>query len=379
MIPQIARSLLATTATLAVLAGAALADDADRVITPEMVPMADLTAPAPGVAPAGTSSETGVGVQAGMALNLQLDRADGRYRPGETLSMRLSSPRDAHLLVLNTNARGQTTVIYPNRMAPDARIRAGQPLVLPPFGADWLLRVNPPAGPNLITVIATDRPFDLLAGLPSTAEGPFRSIGVGADQLARHLSVEMATQSDQGGFVTAQARFTVTGAQAGLQPVPLQPVQPGAVQPMPVQPQPVQPVDFGLRLQADRLAWRIGESLSVTVSASRDCALTLINVSEPGGAATVLYPNQLVPELRLRAGETIRLPAPGSNLQLQVVGPAGPQSLYARCEADGRATLGQYQGMPLRGVHPVLSLPQWQQISQRPAVATARLGYTVLP
>lgn len=358
MTPRFSRSLFVTTALAGFLALAhgAFAEDGGRSITPELMQMAQLS----GLVPTASAN---------LQPGLQLDRADGQYRPGDTLSMRLTSASDGHVLVLNTDARGQTTVIYPNLHDRDGTIRAGQPLQLPGAGAPWLLRVQPPYGPNLITVITMDRPVDLLAGLPTTASGPFRTVGVGSGDLARHLAVEMAAQSGEGRFATAQAQFSVVGQQPGGHVGAVLPVS-GAVMPV---------VDFGLRLQTDQPSWRIGEAMSLTVSASRDCALTLITVSEPHGEATVLYPNQAIPEVRLRAGETLRLPAPGSNVQLLVTGPAGPQTLHARCEADGRASLSRFQGVLQRGVYPVLTLAQWHQVAQRPAVAQVRLAYTVRP
>ncbi len=352
MTPTTTRAFLATTALVASLAlsSGASAQAGDRMITPELVPMAELSVPA-------------TNASANLSLGLQLDRANGQYRPGETLSMALTSATDGHVLVLNTDASGQTTVIYPNLHDRDGAIRAGQQLNLPGANANWLLRVHPPYGPNLITVIAMDRPIDLLANVPTTAAGPFRSVGIGSSDLARHLAVEMA-QAGSGRFTTAQAHFSVTG-------------QSGAVQPVVSVATPS--TGFGLQLHADQAAYRIGSQMSLQLTAERDCALTVVNVSESRGEATVLYPNQAVPEVKLRAGETIRLPSAGSNVQLLVTGPAGPQTLYARCEADGRASLAQYQGMPQRGVYPVLTLPQWQQISQRPTVAQVKYSYTVLP
>jgi hypothetical protein len=52
--------------------------------------------------------------------------------------------------------------------------------------------------------------------------------------------------------------------------------------------------------------------LTVEVTAPRDGYLTILNIGEGDTAATVLFPNQYAPDNRVRAGQTVRLPAPGS-------------------------------------------------------------------
>jgi metacaspase-1 len=72
---------------------------------------------------------------------------------------------------------------------------------------------------------------------------------------------------------------------------------------------------------------KIGDTIAFTAKASQDCYLYLLDV-DPIGKVTVLYPNKYARENKLRAGETIRLPAPNL-FRLRVSGPAGSEAVKA--------------------------------------------------
>ncbi|WP_395140954.1 DUF4384 domain-containing protein [Armatimonas sp.] len=72
---------------------------------------------------------------------------------------------------------------------------------------------------------------------------------------------------------------------------------------------------------------KIGDTIGFTARASQDCYLYLLDV-DPAGKVTVLYPNKYARENKLRAGETIRLPAPNL-FRLRVTGPAGSEAVKA--------------------------------------------------
>ena len=331
------RTWLLSTALVVAFAAQAAAEADPRSLTPEMLPMAEVEAPA---------SE--------LSIEALINRTDGLYMPGETVSMTLRSSEDAWLTVLATDAQGQSTVIFPNNLHRDGFIPANSLLPVPGPGANWQLTVSPPFGANMLTVIAASSEVDPLGGLAVVAAGPFRSIESDASDLARHLAVEM-TNKPEAQWSSARIDFAVVESRGEA---------------------PANP--FELTLSTDRENYRIGEKVSLRLTSERECALTVVNVNEAANEAVILYPNSIVEEIRLPAGETVRLPGADASVELLALGPAGKQTLTARCSADGMQSLPQFAATDTRGVYPVVSLSDWNALTRPASVAEVSVTYNVL-
>ena len=126
------RSALLVSASLAcalAFASGVLAQTDPRGLTPEMIPMAGIHAP-----------------DSALEIGAWINRADGLYTPGEAVTLTLRSTEDAWLTILATDARGRTSVIFPNMLHRDSFIAANSMLVVPEPGANWQLTVSPPYG-----------------------------------------------------------------------------------------------------------------------------------------------------------------------------------------------------------------------------------------
>ena len=94
---------------------------------------------------------------------------------------------------------------------------------------------------------------------------------------------------------------------------------------------PVVPVAAGGQ-QLQVVAWvdhadntyAIGEAVRLFVKANKDAYLTVVNVG-PTGNTTILFPNSFQREARVRGGQTVEIPAPGSGAQFRVGGPVGQE------------------------------------------------------
>jgi hypothetical protein len=69
----------------------------------------------------------------------------------------------------------------------------------------------------------------------------------------------------------------------------------------------LRPARVELALWSDKARYKPDEIAAFHAEASADCHLTLINI-DPGGKATVLFPNELEPDNLLRAGKAVRVP-----------------------------------------------------------------------
>ena len=113
-----------------------------------------------------------------------------RLRIGkDALALELTAQRDGYLYLALAGSDGKSLyLLYPNELAVDNRVRAGQKLRLP--GADWEIVAGGPAGTETILAIVTDAPRDL-AGLSAEKTGPFMKTlldGEGRARLQQILS-----------------------------------------------------------------------------------------------------------------------------------------------------------------------------------------------
>ena len=186
------KTMLLISALAAVLAAVALAGPANAA-DPYADPYKDLSieqrAMVEQVAPTPASTTTSSGND--LRLTTLLDRAEGTYRPGETVALTVETTEDAYIWVFDTGTSGRVHQLFPNEYAADNFVRAGQSLTLPGAQDDYQFVVSQPAGVELLTVIASpnDKPLtqDLIDR--ETNAGPFLALLGTAASLSKDLNI----------------------------------------------------------------------------------------------------------------------------------------------------------------------------------------------
>ncbi len=122
----------------------------------------------PAAAPAATTRPAPFSVQGEFDRLMQARATDievratsnaARLRIGkDRLGFKVTSSRDGHVYVLVGGPDGSLLLLYPNNMAVDSRIRAGQTVSLPQ--PTWPLDTAEPAGPEHFAVIVSEHPRD---------------------------------------------------------------------------------------------------------------------------------------------------------------------------------------------------------------------------
>lgn len=119
-------------------------------------------------------------------LTATLDRIDGRYGVGQSVTLRIVVAEDSYVNVINVNPSGVATILYPNAEAPGRLIKAGELLILPRPDERWEIRTELP-GRELVKVIATTSNLPLDAAEVTDEAGPFRVFRTRADRLVPAL------------------------------------------------------------------------------------------------------------------------------------------------------------------------------------------------
>ena len=137
----------------------------------------------------GTSTTTG----SGLAVSTAVDRADARYRHGDTLTLTVDVTEDAYVWVFDTGTSGMVHQIFPNRHDADNFVRAGKPIAIPGEGAEYQLLVSHPKGAELLTVIASKDSNPLTQNLidKEMQAGPFLALRGDAASVAKDLGISL--------------------------------------------------------------------------------------------------------------------------------------------------------------------------------------------
>ncbi|MBL8305874.1 MAG: caspase family protein [Rubrivivax sp.] len=105
----------------------------------------------------------------------------------DALEIDVTPSRDGHLYVAMAGSDGQSLVLlYPNDLAGDNRVRAGQRVALP--GPGWEVVAGGPPGIETLLVMVTDAPRDL-SSLGRDKTGPFMKTLLDAEGRARLQAV----------------------------------------------------------------------------------------------------------------------------------------------------------------------------------------------
>jgi len=127
-----------------------------------------------------------------LKLSVWVDRDSLTYRIGEPVRLHVKANQDCYVTVLDTGPDGRPVVLLPNRFQSEAFLRAGTIIEIPGDKAGWDIVASPPAGFELITVVATrTRPVVIESSWVVANPGPFRTLGPDGETVAKNLQVAL--------------------------------------------------------------------------------------------------------------------------------------------------------------------------------------------
>ena len=139
------------------------------------------------------SEPTGSTSDEGLRVSTALDRADAKYRHGESLSLTVETSEDAYVWVFDTGTSGGVHQIFPNQHEKNNFLKAGVPVAVPHPDASYQFVVSHPTGTELLTVIASKDNAPLTQDLiDSEADaGPFLALRGTAVSVVKDLAVSL--------------------------------------------------------------------------------------------------------------------------------------------------------------------------------------------
>jgi len=88
-------------------------------------------------------------------VRVDVDRKDRVYKNGDVVKVYVTSEKEGYLYLFYRMANGQVTCLYPNKHQKNNRIPAGKKIVVPAADADFVLRIGPPFGKELLKAVVT--------------------------------------------------------------------------------------------------------------------------------------------------------------------------------------------------------------------------------
>ena len=99
-----------------------------------------------------------VNPQPAFFVNVAVDREDGRYREGQTLTVRFQVEKESHVYLLYHQVDGTCLMLFPNQAHPDNKLAAKQVVTIPEPGEKFRFRVRAPFGEEALQVLASTQP-----------------------------------------------------------------------------------------------------------------------------------------------------------------------------------------------------------------------------
>lgn len=144
----------------------------------------------------------------GLTVRVWTDKT--AYAVGDKITIHFETNQDCYLTLIDIDARGNATVLFPNRYNRENRIEAGRTYTIPGDRMGFDFYIEPPGGVDIIKAIASLEPVVSLKELfDSIGElEPFAGID-DPSMLTRGIRVE-GRKAKPGTWAEATTRYTIT-------------------------------------------------------------------------------------------------------------------------------------------------------------------------
>ncbi len=246
-----------------------------------------------------------------------VDQEDNRYDIGEAIQLFVRVNEDAYITVVSVGPSGSAVVLYPNALQPGGKVPGGAIVQIPGEDAQAQIVASAPAGNELIKVIATSEPLEIVEPQRLVGAGAFRGVEGGAEQLARDLALAVEAEP-QIAFYDKVIETRATGnAEIPVDRPPPAETGVAATRPAPL-------------IAVGAPEYAVGDTVELAVTAMDDCNLWVVNLSSDR-TFHLLFPNKLMRDNVVSAGRTVLISGGNSPVKVEAAGPSGKEAIYALC------------------------------------------------
>lgn len=295
-----------------------------------------------------------------LTVTAWVDHEDNVYAAGEAVSLSVMTNAAAYITVISVGPTGNAVQLYPNAFQPGEQIAAGEIFVIPGADAPAQIIATGPTGSELMRVIASTAPLDIIDPEDLRGAGAFREIAGGVATVVRDLAA-----------VAAPANVELASYDKVIRTVEPEPAAlAGSAETPPRAPM----------LSTDAASYAIGDLVTIAVTPLDPCTLWVVAVSEDD-QVNVLFPNGVVAENRILARQTVLVSAEEQVSSVIAAGPAGQDVLYALCGADDtppwEAGIDLSEGFAALSTEQPLGRALVQAATPQAADIPARFGWSV--
>ena len=111
------------------------------------------------------------------------------------------------------------------------------------------------------------------------------------------------------------------------------------------------PGAFSIDIKVDKPVYQIGENIFITVQPSRNCYLSLYDISTVG-EVTQIFPNRFAADNLLQGAQVYRIPSEADAFDFEITGPPGIERVRAVCTVNSVNLFGQQRTINQNEVFP---------------------------
>jgi hypothetical protein len=145
----------------------------------------------------------------GDSLGVKVWTSKESYRVGEHMQVSFQATHDCYVTLIDINPNGAATIVFPNAFHRDNAVRGGRVYAIPDDNMAFEFTIEPPAGVELIRVVASRAPVESVADVLSAIgeQNPFAAVADPA-VLTRGIRVE-GRKARPGTWAETVTRFAI--------------------------------------------------------------------------------------------------------------------------------------------------------------------------
>jgi len=140
-----------------------------------------------------------------LTINVSTDRPDTTYDPGQPITLKVETNKDAYVAVVRVLENGDTAIVFPNKAHRDAAVKAHTALVVPAPGDSVKITADKP-GIVMFEVLASTSGNAWIFKRAPDEGSDFADLGVSSRNIAKNL---VSTLKVGGPAETAGVHMTV--------------------------------------------------------------------------------------------------------------------------------------------------------------------------